>query len=169
MKINYIEGNLIEMFKEGKINIIAHQCNCFHLGAGIAGQLIKEFPQLQIPNYKSGINLYGSVDYFDTEYGGIINLYSQFMGGGCDPTGIDSFATRKTMLKKCIISFNETLTTFIKEGKSFKFAIPLIASGIAADPERKKGKSDLEYFNKYILPIFEQHLTIPELNVVIYK
>lgn len=45
MITQYITGNIVELFKTG--HHIAHGCNCHHqMGAGIAGQLAKAFPQV---------------------------------------------------------------------------------------------------------------------------
>ena len=44
MKI--ISGDLLELAKEGKFDVIIHGCNCFcNMGAGIAKVIQKEFPQ----------------------------------------------------------------------------------------------------------------------------
>lgn len=44
MKI--IEGNLINLAKEGKFDLIVHGCNCFcTMGAGIASQIKEHFPE----------------------------------------------------------------------------------------------------------------------------
>jgi O-acetyl-ADP-ribose deacetylase (regulator of RNase III) len=44
-----IQGNLIEAFKKGEVNVIAHQCNvCCGMGAGIAKTIAKEFGFIEI-------------------------------------------------------------------------------------------------------------------------
>jgi len=38
--IRYVDGDLVQMAKEGKFDVIAHGCNCFcAMGAGIAPQI----------------------------------------------------------------------------------------------------------------------------------
>lgn len=45
MITQYIKGDIVEIFRLG--NDIAHGCNCFCvMGAGVAGQLRSEFPQV---------------------------------------------------------------------------------------------------------------------------
>lgn len=40
MKVNYIEGNVLDLLRSGQVDAIAHGCNCFHtMGAGIAATL----------------------------------------------------------------------------------------------------------------------------------
>lgn len=44
--MKYIKGNLIKLAKEGHFDVIVHGCNCLHImGAGIAAQIAKEFPE----------------------------------------------------------------------------------------------------------------------------
>ena len=43
-KYKEVEGDLIELAKEGKFDVIAHGCNCFcTMGAGLAPQMAKAF------------------------------------------------------------------------------------------------------------------------------
>jgi len=43
MKI--IRGDLIALGKQGRFDVIAHGCNCFHtMGAGLAAQVRRQFP-----------------------------------------------------------------------------------------------------------------------------
>ena len=45
MIIGTVKGDLISIFKSGAGHLI-HGCNCFHtMGAGIARQIVREFPQ----------------------------------------------------------------------------------------------------------------------------
>ena len=47
MKI--LRGDLIELAKDGHFDVIVHGCNCFcMMGAGIAAQIAREFPQAKI-------------------------------------------------------------------------------------------------------------------------
>jgi len=41
-----VNGNLINMAKDGKFDVIIHGCNCFNtMGAGIAKNIKREFPE----------------------------------------------------------------------------------------------------------------------------
>lgn len=45
--IKYKQGDLIEAFEKGEINIIAHQTNCtVGMGAGIAKKITDKYPEL---------------------------------------------------------------------------------------------------------------------------
>ena len=38
--INYVDGDLIKLAKQGRFDVIVHGCNCFcQMGAGIAPQM----------------------------------------------------------------------------------------------------------------------------------
>jgi len=62
MKI--VEGDLIEMGKNGDFDVIVHGCNCFHcMGAGIADTIAKEFPQAMMIDQST---LYGDENKLGT-------------------------------------------------------------------------------------------------------
>lgn len=146
MVINIIQGDLIDLFKNGEFDIIAHQCNCVgHMGAGIAKALAQEFPQidLEVNGVGQAVKLFGTYEYFKTEHGHIINIYSQFSTGQCTQIGIDSFSVRTGALISCLKQIN-------KNNKGLKIGLPLIGSGLAADRILKENKTDLEYFQTYI-------------------
>lgn len=88
--LNIINGNLVELFKQGKYNVLIHQTNCQHTIAenratGIAGVLMKEFPDLKLLDAeepKGDINRLGQLSILslpNDKY--IINAYSQYNYG----------------------------------------------------------------------------------------
>lgn len=169
--IKYKEGNLIELFEQGELNVIAHQCNCFHLGGGIAKALVDKYPEIQISPSKHPLLLYGTTESFMVEHGLIYNLYSQFGMGPCEPYGIDSYPIRNLMLDRCLRSFNSFVKNYNSNlGKRVELSIgfPLIASGIAADRELKGSKTDFEYFETYIAPLVARRIDI-DINVIIFN
>lgn len=109
MNYNEIEGNLIELAKQGKFNVIAHGCNCFcTMGAGIAPQMAHTFFantfKKEAKKYKGDINKLGTIDYNHiTDKGDhlrisnpndlnvsdvlvtVVNAYTQFNYGGVHP------------------------------------------------------------------------------------
>lgn len=96
-----IEYRTGDLFEQNDVNIIVHQCNCFHtMGGGIA-RLIKEkyYPEAYEADLKTE---YGSKDKLGTysmyvhekDHMIIINLYSQF-NYGCDNNQTDYEAMRK--------------------------------------------------------------------------
>lgn len=65
-EINYIHGDLIELAKEGKFDVIAHGCNCMStMGAGIAPQMAKAFgcDRFDMERHGRNINKLGNIDY----------------------------------------------------------------------------------------------------------
>jgi O-acetyl-ADP-ribose deacetylase (regulator of RNase III) len=66
--IREINGDLIELAKEGQFDVISHGCNCFcTMGAGIAPQMAKAFGCDRFPmedsKYRGDINKLGTIDY----------------------------------------------------------------------------------------------------------
>lgn len=130
-----IKGDLIESFKKGKFDVIAHGCNCFAtFGAGIALTIGKEFPEakkadldldktLPIGNIRLGkfskaeVNVSGDV-------GLIYNLYTQLNPG-------KDF--RLKALKKSLLLMKDDIEMNfgVKEAQNLRIGFPLIGCGIA--------------------------------------
>lgn len=65
---NEVYGDLIELAKEGKFDVIAHGCNCLNTqGAGIAVRMAETFGtdrfEKEHPRYFNDINKLGTIDY----------------------------------------------------------------------------------------------------------
>jgi len=63
-----IDGDLIELAKKGKFDVITHGCNCFcTMGAGIAPQMARAFNCDKFPmedsKYRGDIKKLGTIDY----------------------------------------------------------------------------------------------------------
>jgi O-acetyl-ADP-ribose deacetylase (regulator of RNase III) len=100
-----VKGDLIALAKQGRFDVIAHGCNCFHLmGGGLAAQVKRHFPEAHAADMATP---YGdraklgtcSVAVVATPAGAltIVNAYTQFqpsMGGGVD---VDYEAVRDAM------------------------------------------------------------------------
>ena len=159
--MKYIQGDIVLGFKNGDFDAIAHQCNCFGIGAGIALTLDNEFAIKSSFEIIHPSKRFGTYTIKKTKYGDIINLFSQFNAGGCDDIGIDSFDVRSAALKHILKRVNVEY-----QGK--KIGIPLIASGIAADRYYKKSfnLNDLGYFQRFIGPIIENTLIDVYVTVV---
>ena len=78
----YEYSDLIQCFKQGSVDAIAHGCNCFNtMGAGIALTIKNEFPEAYtadagtIKGHRGKLGTYTSVD---TQYGVIYNAYTQY-------------------------------------------------------------------------------------------
>jgi O-acetyl-ADP-ribose deacetylase (regulator of RNase III) len=64
--MNYIDGDLIKLAKEGKFDVIVHGCNCHStMGAGIAPQMAKAFgcDRFSMELWGSDVNKLGNIDY----------------------------------------------------------------------------------------------------------
>ena len=155
-KIKYKQGDLIKLFKEKEFDMIGHQCNCFWLGAGIAKNLVKEFPQIQVERDGNDTYLFGTYSTVETKFGNILNIYSQYSAGGCTPIGIDSFEVRLGALENCLNNINEN-------NKGERIGLPLIASGIA---KKKSNLDDLSYFHSFILPSVKKCLKDMKVTIV---
>lgn len=83
--INEIKGNIITLFKKNNFDILCHDTDCFcTMGKGLALQIAKQFPQALTIDKKtqvSDVHKLGSFSHTNTEYGKIINLYTQFKPG----------------------------------------------------------------------------------------
>jgi O-acetyl-ADP-ribose deacetylase (regulator of RNase III) len=87
MIVKEIEGNLLEEFKKGSIDVMVHGCNCFHImGAGIAAQIRYRFPEsfekdLETPcGDMRKLGTYSQAS-FPKKKQHIINMYTQFEPG----------------------------------------------------------------------------------------
>ena len=140
-----IDGDLIEMFKKGEFDVIAHGCNCYAtMGAGIALTIGNEFPEakaadedLEIPN---GIKRLGKLSYteididkksgYDTSL--LFNLYTQFNPGR--DFRVNAFIKSIRAMKKVI---KDEFSYINEKGKKeflgvpVRIGLPLIGCGIA--------------------------------------
>lgn len=78
-----IQGDLIKAFKDDKtIYAIVHGCNCFNtMGAGIALPIKQNFPAAYAADLKTergDKNKLGDYTFAQTEYGTVINAYTQY-------------------------------------------------------------------------------------------
>jgi len=138
MKI--IKGDLISLAREGHFDIIAHGCNCQNvMGAGIAYQLSKEWPDLldidkeYRQGFKEPYNMMGTYSEYITpiEYKAegdvakwlkILNLYTQMWPGVPSP--------------HCSIPFDHVSFTAVLRKVNYHFSgksigLPWIGCGLA--------------------------------------
>ena len=87
--MNIIKGDLIKLAKEREFDVILHGCNCFNvMGAGIARQIAKEFPEAYAIDkmtckgdvYKLGY-LTSATLFVNKQPLTICNLYTQYRSG----------------------------------------------------------------------------------------
>lgn len=158
--MTYKQEDIFEAFDRGDINVILHQCNCTEgMGAGFAKKVALKYKDVKDVdasfrehNLVSPEELLGiGVCIPMWENRAICNLYSQFYTGSPKTGLFDNFNQRRNWLRKALIQVSESLDEYGIEGQ---IGIPLIASGLAADKSKKGSMTDLEYFKKYIEPIF---------------
>jgi O-acetyl-ADP-ribose deacetylase (regulator of RNase III) len=129
MIIETVKGDLLQLFKEGKFSAIGHGANCFCLmGAGIAGQIAKQFPEAYQADvdYSHVADVY-KLGYFSstsTEYGAILNFYTQFLPG-------PNF--EYTALQLCLDNLEQLV--YERKIKDYVLGLPLIGCGIGKGNE----------------------------------
>lgn len=83
--MEYIVGDLLEAPDKGEVDVIAHQCNCFHkMASGIAPQIAKKYPGAKAADDATmyadfqklgGMSVWRGVDVT------VYNLYGQYAPG----------------------------------------------------------------------------------------
>lgn len=139
-----IDGDLIELFKKGEFDVIAHGCNCYAtMGAGIALTIGKQFPEakvadivLDIPNGKKRLGKlsFAEIDIpnkkgYDNSL--LFNLYTQYNPG--PDFRFEAFVKSIRAMRKVIkqeFSYKEDGKTIFKPD-TIKIGLPLIGCGIA--------------------------------------
>ena len=109
--LDEVEGDLIQMAKDGAFDLIAHGCNCFQtMNAGVALQLATQFPEIRssdrrtIYGDRAKLGTYSSTQVYANNSARlltILNCYTQFRYGrpnngqtNCDYTAIKAVMTR---------------------------------------------------------------------------
>jgi O-acetyl-ADP-ribose deacetylase (regulator of RNase III) len=80
--IKTVKGDLVELAKQGDFDLIAHGCNCFcTMGAGIAKQIKREFPQAYAEDMKTvrgHKGKLGTCSYYEIDGLVVVNAYTQY-------------------------------------------------------------------------------------------
>jgi len=172
--LHFINKDIIVGFMNNEIDIIAHQCNCTKgMGAGVAKQIAVNFPISERMDevVRKDFDLIGINHLIEVEENKYIcNMYSQYyIGGPTDKlfkydtiinssSGLnfrfaeieiaDNMNNRLVFLKDCLHQIKDNTNL-----KDKRLGIPLLASGLAADTNKKTADmTDLEYFKLYIAP-----------------
>lgn len=93
MHTHIIYGDLIELAKAGKFDVIVHGCNCFNtMGAGIAKRIKEEFPEAYIEDRKTeygALGKLGNISYAIVPVSNnelvVVNGYTQYNYKGHRP------------------------------------------------------------------------------------
>lgn len=162
MELHY--GNLLEMAKEGKFDVIVHGCNSFHtMGAGIAKYIKQDFPEAYAADKATGYgdkNKIGTFSEAQIERNGnkfvILNAYTQYKYGG----GVDNFEYD---------SFPELLQSIKAKYGDKRIGLPLIGCGLADGDEPRilqMIKDNLEGVNYSLVEIdTNRKLNLGEIKV----
>lgn len=151
----YRNESIIDAFNNGDIDILAHQVNCFVVGAGVARVIRQAFPRSIRKEDKCE---YG--DIFVTPYsnGDIIEMATQYFPGSCRENTFDDIDYRKFKLIEALVALDKCYHNKV-------FGFPLVQSGLACDVKLKGSMTDLEYFQKYIAECFN---VVQNNKVIIY-
>jgi hypothetical protein len=140
--VKQVKGNLVELFQQGSVNLIAQELNCKKVIEGnIAEQFAEQFPQVvEVDNEFPLPALYRLGDYSvcTTESGNILNLYTSL-----EPGGNFEYSALKLCLKKLS---NEA----IRSGSYIELTVPMFG---ANDP-----KANWEIIKRILN--FQEHLLI---------
>jgi len=129
--VKTIKGDLVKLAAEGRFHVIVHGCNCFNtMGAGIAAQIAKRFPEAEHADQLTNIgdrNKLGSYtlavvrgDYDDALI--IVNAYTQYGYGRVGPA-VDYDAIRKV--------FSTIVYNLACMEGDIRIGIPRIGAGLA--------------------------------------
>jgi O-acetyl-ADP-ribose deacetylase (regulator of RNase III) len=145
--IRYVKGNLLTAFSKADVDCIAHQCNCFNrMGAGIAPQIAKAYPEVQEADNKTmpaDHNKFGTAVWVETKHGPVFNLYGQW--GYRPANGVP--ATNYKMLRASLANMAEQLEA---APLNYTIGLPKIGAGLGGgdwDMIQDIIKQELRNFN----------------------
>jgi O-acetyl-ADP-ribose deacetylase (regulator of RNase III) len=166
-----IEGDLIQLAKEGRFDVITHGCNCLsNMGAGIAPQMAKAFgvDKFWMESWGPSISKLGCIDYETCVIGKndiwsiedadnklnepeliVVNSYTQFRYGKNHTDGVSKPLDYEA-LTLCMRKINQEFS-----GKHI--GLPKIGAGLAGGDWNR------------IKKIIQTELKDMKVSVVIYK
>jgi O-acetyl-ADP-ribose deacetylase (regulator of RNase III) len=170
--INYIDGDVVKLAKEGAFDVVVHGCNCLStMGAGVAPQMAAAFgcDKFEMETWGPSIEKLGNIDYEtlyleDTkkwtkypddngEYATlkltVVNAYTQYMYGANHVNGILAPFDYEAFTV-CMRKMNHLF-------KSKHIGMPKIGSHLAGGDWKRIEK------------IIEEELTYCKVTVVNYK
>lgn len=125
MAITYKQGCLIEGFKAGEVEAVAHQANCMcTMGSGVAKALREAFPEIyeaDCQTQKGDLDKLGTLSWTINEHGMMFNLYGQF-GYGYDGSQFTDL--------KALESSIYTMRLFLDAGGVHTVGLPKLGCGL---------------------------------------
>lgn len=158
-RMKYVQGNLITALQSGKLDVIAHQANCFCKGRrGIAPQIFNAFPEAKLADDATVIgdkNKLGTCSIANTISGGrIYNIYGQYH---FDNKRSD-YGTIFNALVFGLLEMRKNLdeTQDHNSSNPIRIGFPLIGCGLAGGDWSNVSKAIAEIFNdrKYDVYIY---------------
>jgi O-acetyl-ADP-ribose deacetylase (regulator of RNase III) len=144
MSVKTINGDLLELSREGHFDYILHGCNCFNtMGAGIALQIKNRYPEAYKADQKTiladtnklGTFSYATIPSCDLI---VVNLYTQFEPGrNFNLSALDLALLRFT---------NQLEGTFIEDTR---IGLPYIGAGIGGGNWTQIRKVIKKHLDKY--------------------
>jgi O-acetyl-ADP-ribose deacetylase (regulator of RNase III) len=127
--MNVVKGDLLELGKLNKFDIIMHGCNCFNtMGGGIALQIANRFPDAKLADDETVRGDAGKLGTYTIGMDGrlvILNCYTQY---SISRDGRDVFE---------YLAFERVLDRIALRFGKWRIGLPLIGMGLAGgDPER---------------------------------
>lgn len=171
MNINFVDGDLIKLAKEGKFDVITHGCNCYsNMGAGIAPQMAKHFGADQFPMEleNTGILKLGNIDWKEVKLsnGNILNNWvldsdiSKLKSLFIINSYTQDYPGKSNKKSGVPLDYDALILCFRKINIYFKklhIGLPWIGCGLAGGD-----KSSVEY-------IIKEELTNMKVTIVEYK
>lgn len=149
--IKEVKGNLLDLFDEGKFDVIIHGCNCMKLmGSGIAAQIKERYPiaySVDCADTRKPINRLGDftiATVIGESMQTIINLYSQFLPG-------------RALDYEALILGLRKIKNIYETNKNYRIGLPQIGCGIAGGDWNRVKK------------IIEQELEGLDITIVYYE
>lgn len=125
-----IKGNLLDLASEGKFNVIAHGCNCFHtFGAGIAKGIKQMFPEAYEADRETkhgDVRKMGNLSFYEHDTPvRVYNLYTQVYPGKSRGIKFDTQRDRYNAIESALKRMCKHLKPTDKLG------LPMIGAGLA--------------------------------------
>lgn len=128
-----VDGDLIKLAKDGEFDIIVHGCNCVHaMGAGIAKQIKKEFPEayeIDLQTTFKDRRKLGTISWVPIVVNDrpliVVNAYIQYHWSG------KGRKVEYGALRSCFAQIKNTFSRSEEEDLDLKIAYPCIGAGLA--------------------------------------